>query len=57
LVRQIQLSEIELAQRRKAIAEISNSVRDNQAVEVEDINATTISSIGINLKKNMQNPG
>jgi len=57
LVRQIQLSEIELAQRRKAIAEISNSVRDNQAVEVEDINATTISSIGINLTKIMQNPG
>jgi len=57
LVRQIQLSEIELTQRRKAITEISNSVKDNQAVEVEDINATTISSIGINLTKIMQNPG
>jgi protein involved in polysaccharide export with SLBB domain len=57
LVRQIQLSEIELTQRRKAINEITNSVRDNQAVQVEDINATTVSSIGINLTKIMQNPG
>ncbi len=57
LVRQIQLSEIELAQRRKAITEITNSVRGNQAVQVEDVNATTVSSIGINLTKIMQNPG
>lgn len=57
LVRQIQLSEIELTQRRKAINEITNSVRGNQAVEVEDVNATTVSSIGINLTKIIQNPG
>ncbi|MFY7909623.1 MAG: SLBB domain-containing protein [Emticicia sp.] len=57
LVRQIQLSEIEITQRRKAINEITNSVRGNQAVEVEDVNATTVSSIGINLTKIMQNPG
>ncbi|WP_041694245.1 MULTISPECIES: SLBB domain-containing protein [Emticicia] len=57
LVRQIQLSEIELAQRRKAITEITNSVKGNQAVQVEDVNATTVSSIGINLTKIMQNPG
>ncbi len=57
LVRQIQLSDIELTQRRKAISEITNSVRDNQAVQVEDVNETTVSSIGINLTKIMQNPG
>lgn len=57
LVRQIQLSEIEITQRRKAINEITNSVRGNQAVEVEDVNATTVSSIGIDLTKIMQNPG
>lgn len=57
LVRQIQLSEIELTQRRKAISEITNSVRENQAVQVEDVNETTVSSIGINLTKIMQNPG
>ncbi len=57
LVRQIQLSEIELEQRRKAINEITNSVRENQAVQVEDVNETTVSSIGINLTKIMQNPG
>lgn len=57
LVRQIQLSDIELEQRRKAINEITNSVRENQAVQVEDVNETTVSSIGINLTKIMQNPG
>ena len=57
LVRQIQLSEIELAQRQRAITEITSNVRDNQAVEIEEVNATTVSSIGINLTKIMQNPG
>ena len=57
LVREIQLSEIEIAQRRQAINEISNSVKGNQIVEVEDVDATKKSSIGINLIKIMQNPG
>ena len=57
LVRQIQLSEIEIAQRRRAVTEITNSVKGNQAVQVEDVNAQTTSSIGINLIKIMQNPG
>ncbi|WP_238805658.1 polysaccharide biosynthesis/export family protein [Emticicia aquatica] len=57
LVRQIQLSEIELTQRQKAISEITNSVKGNQTVQVEEVNAKTISSIGIDLTKIMQNPG
>ena len=57
LVREIQLSEIEIAQRRQAINEIANSVKGNQIVEVEDVDATKNSSIGINLIKIMQNPG
>lgn len=57
LVREVQLSEIEIAQRRQAITEIANSVKGNQVVEVEDVDATKKSSIGINLIKIMQNPG
>ena len=57
LVRQVQLSEIEIAQRRQAITEIANSVKGNQLVEVEDVDATKKSSIGINLIKIMQDPG
>ncbi len=57
LVREVQLSEIEIAQRRQAINEIANSVKGNQVVEVEDVDATKKSSIGINLTKIMQNPG
>lgn len=56
LVRQIQLSEIEIAQRRRAVTEITNSVKGNQAVQVEDVDQTTVSSIGINLIKIMKNP-
>lgn len=57
LVRQVQLSEIEITQRRRAITEITNSVKGNQAVQVEDVDQTTVSSIGINLTKIMNNPG
>lgn len=57
LVREVQLSDIEIAQRRQAINEIANSVKGNQIVEVEDVDATKKSSIGINLIKIMQNPG
>jgi protein involved in polysaccharide export with SLBB domain len=57
LVREVQLSEIEIAQRRQAITEIANSVKGNQVVEVEDVDATKKSSIGIDLIKIMQNPG
>lgn len=57
LVRQVQLSEIEITQRRRAITEITNSVKGNQAVQVEDVDQTTVSSIGINLIKIMNNPG
>lgn len=57
LVRQIQLSEIEIAQRRKAVNEITNSVKGNQAIQVEDVDAATVSSIGIDLKKIIENPG
>ena len=56
LVRKIQLSDIELAQRRQAINEIANSVRGNQVVEVEDVDETKKSSIGIDLAKIMRNP-
>jgi protein involved in polysaccharide export with SLBB domain len=57
LVREVQLSDIEIAQRRQAINEIANSVKGNQVVKVEDVDATKKSSIGINLLKIMQNPG
>ena len=57
LIRQVQLSEIEIAQRKQAINEIANSVKGNQVVEVENVEATTKSSIGIDLMKIMQNPG
>jgi len=57
LIRHIELSEIELAQRQKAIDEISNSVRGNQTVKVEQVNAATMSSIGINLNRILANPG
>jgi protein involved in polysaccharide export with SLBB domain len=57
LVREVQLSDIEIVQRRQAINEIANSVKGNQVVEVEDVDATKKSSIGIDLIKIMQNPG
>jgi protein involved in polysaccharide export with SLBB domain len=57
LIRAVQLSDIEIAQRRQAITEIANSVKGNQLVEVEDVDATKKSSIGIDLIKIMQNPG
>ncbi len=57
LIRHIQLSEIELAQRQKAIDEITNSVKGNQTVKVEQVDAATTSSIGINLNRILANPG
>ncbi|WP_337041093.1 polysaccharide biosynthesis/export family protein [Emticicia sp. 17c] len=57
LIREIQLSEIEIEQRRRAITEIANSVKGNQTIEVEDVDATKKSSIGIDLRKILENPG
>lgn len=57
LIREIQLSEIEVEQRRRAITEIANSVKGNQTIEVEDVDATKKSSIGIDLRKILENPG
>ncbi len=57
LVRKISLSDIELEQRRRALAEIQDNVVDNQAVDVEVLDRTRSESIGIDLKKIMANPG
>ncbi len=57
LIREVQLSEIEIEQRRKTINEIANSVKGNQAIEVEDVDATKKSLIGIDLRKILENPG
>jgi protein involved in polysaccharide export with SLBB domain len=57
LMRQIKLSAIEIAQHRKAVNEIASSVRENQSVEIEQVDETTISSIGIDLVRIMKNPG
>lgn len=57
LIREIQLSEIEIEQRRRAITEIANSVKGNQTIEVEDVDATKKSSIGIDLRRILENPG
>lgn len=57
LIREIQLSDIEIEQRRRAITEIANSVKGNQTIEVEDVDATKSSSIGIDLRKILESPG
>lgn len=56
LIRKIQLSPTEIEQRRRAINEIANSQKANQAIEIEDIDETKSESIGINLNKILENP-
>ncbi|UTA70151.1 MULTISPECIES: SLBB domain-containing protein [Emticicia] len=57
LIRTIQLSDVELEQRRKTISEIANSAGNNQRIEIEADSSTKKSSIGIDLKKIIENPG
>lgn len=57
LIREIQLSEIEIEQRKKTISEIATSGVSNQIVEIEDERGVKKTSIGIDLKKIIENPG
>jgi protein involved in polysaccharide export with SLBB domain len=55
LIRKIALSDIELEQRRRTLAEIQESA--TQTVDVETLDRTRSESIGIDLKKILANPG
>jgi protein involved in polysaccharide export with SLBB domain len=57
LIRRIALSDIELEQRRRALAEIQETAVANQTVDVENLDRTRSESIGIDLKKILASPG
>ncbi len=57
LIRTVQLSQIELEQRRKAFENLATTTDDNQIIEVEEVDETIEETIGINLQKILKNPG
>lgn len=57
LIRTIELSEVELEQRRQAYEDLAGAADDSQIIELEEVDETIEESIGINLAKILRNPG
>ncbi len=57
LIRTVTLSPIELEQKKKTFQDLQKSTVNNQLLELEEVEETTTSSIGIKLDKIINNPG
>lgn len=57
LIRQIQLSDAEIAERNRRVMDITQSGVEKQVIQVEEVDNTKQEAIGINLRHILENPG
>lgn len=57
LVRTVQLSELELQQKRKTLEDLTTSATDTQVIEIDEVEETREESIDIDLAAILKNPG